>query len=133
MPHKLNKETDATAMVQKNIATSLTNLLRAWEELAPDVVFANMTLDQFRAATVSAFETRAKIAWIKQEHTAVIAARAAADHEAASHYLLAVHSIKGSPTFGEDSALYRSLGYTTKSERKSGLTRKGQPDGAQAS
>lgn len=120
-------------MVQKNIAASLTNLLRAWEELAPDAVFANMTFAEFRAATVRAFETRAKLAWIKQEHKAVIAARAVADHEAASYYLLAVHSIKGSPAFGEDSALHRSLGYTTKSERKSGLTRKAQPDGAQAS
>jgi hypothetical protein len=36
-----------------------------------------------------------------------------------------VNSVRGTPGFGPDSPLYRALGYVRKSERKSGLTRKG--------
>jgi len=37
---------------------------------------------------------------------------------------LVVNSVRGTPGFGGDSALYRAFGYVRKSERKSGLTRK---------
>jgi hypothetical protein len=34
--------------------------------------------------------------------------------------------VLGDPAYGPDSALYEALGYVRKSERKSGLTRKGK-------
>lgn len=93
-----------------------------------------MTLDQFRAATASAFEQRSRLTWLNQERAATLAARMLADRQALGSYLLVVNAIKGAHEHGEDSPLYRSLGYKTKSERRSGLTRKspGQPDGAPA-
>jgi hypothetical protein len=39
---------------------------------------------------------------------------------------LVVNGVVGDPTFGPDSALYEAMGYVRKSERKSGLTRKGK-------
>jgi hypothetical protein len=33
--------------------------------------------------------------------------------------------VRGTPQHGPDSSLYRALGYIRKSERRSGLTRKG--------
>ena len=113
-------------MIQSNIALSLDNLLRACQELAPEAIFAEMTLAQFRTATAPALETRKQIRWLDQERASAVAARDAADRKANDDYLLVVNSIKGTPKHGEDSPLYRSLGYTTKSERRSGLTRKSQ-------
>ena len=113
-------------MNHSNIAQSLDNLLRAWKELAPDGIVAEMTLEQFRTATAPALDTRLQIRKLDQERSSTVAAREAADRKANEDYLLVVNSIKGSPKHGEDSPLYRSLGYTTKSERRSGLTRKSQ-------
>jgi hypothetical protein len=42
-----------------------------------------------------------------------------------------VNCIRGHENFGGDSEFYRFLGFVTKSERKSGLTRK-KPDGTDA-
>jgi hypothetical protein len=38
---------------------------------------------------------------------------------------LVVNSVRGTPGFGRNSPLYSAFGYVRKSERKSGLTRKG--------
>lgn len=111
-------------MIRKDITQSLDSLLRAWEELAPDAVFSEMTLEQFRTATAPAYETRQQIVWLDQQRRSLMAARRAADEKANELYLLVVNSIKGSPQHGENSPLYRSLGYVTKDDRRSGLTRK---------
>lgn len=111
-------------MIRKDITQSLDSLLRAWEELAPDAVFSEMTLEQFRTATAPAYETRQQIVWLDQQRRSLIAARRAADGKANELFLLVVNSIKGSPQHGENSPLYRSLGYVTKDDRRSGLTRK---------
>lgn len=111
-------------MIRKDITQSLDSLLRAWEELAPDAVFSEMTLEQFRTATAPAYETRQQIVWLDQQRRSLIAARRAADGKANELFLLVVNSIKGSPQHGENSPLYRALGYVTKDDRRSGLTRK---------
>ena len=111
-------------MINRKITFSLENLLRAWEELAADTTFGGMTLEEFRTATQPAYTTRQKLAWLDQERAATMAARSAADRDAIGQYLLVVNAIKGSPAHGEDSPLYRALGYKTKAERRSGLTRK---------
>lgn len=116
--------TSYTTMIQRDITQSLDSLLRAWEELAPDAVFSEMTLEQFRTATAAAYETRQQIAWLDQQRLSLMATRAIADEAATEQYLLVVHSIKGSPKHGENSPLYRALGYVTKAERRSGLTRR---------
>jgi len=36
-----------------------------------------------------------------------------------------VNSVKGHPSYGENSDLYRAMGYVTTTDRATGLTRKG--------
>jgi LPPG:FO 2-phospho-L-lactate transferase len=50
--------------------------------------------------------------------------RSIADASAGELLSLVVNSVRGTPGYGEDCALYRAFGYVRKSERKSGLTRK---------
>jgi hypothetical protein len=38
--------------------------------------------------------------------------------------ILVAHGVRSDPAYGEDSALYRSMGFIPKSERNSGLTRR---------
>jgi hypothetical protein len=111
-------------MIERDITLSLDRFLRAWEELAPDAVFSEMTLEQFRTATAPAYESRQQLAWIDQQRASILAARTTNDRDANEQYQLVVNSIKGSPKHGENSPLYRALGYVTKADRRSGLTRK---------
>ena len=62
---------------------------------------------------------------LEQQMTAALDARAAADETSLTKVQLVVNGVIGDPAFGEDSALYEAMGYVRKSERKSGLTRKG--------
>lgn len=59
----------------------------------------------------------------------MIAARDAADAAFSSKAQLVVAGVLADPTEGPDSALYEALGYTRKSERRSGVTRRkrGEP------
>jgi hypothetical protein len=53
-------------------------------------------------------------------------ALAARDNAGAAKAELIVNGVRADPTEGADSALIEAMGYTRKSERKSGLTRKKQ-------
>jgi hypothetical protein len=56
--------------------------------------------------------------------SANIARRAAADTATNEKVKLVVNSVKGHPTYGENSDLYRAMGYVTVDDRATGLTRK---------
>ena len=52
-------------------------------------------------------------------------ARALADAVTNDKVKLVVNSVKGHPSYGENSDLYRAMGYLTAADKASGLTRKG--------
>ena len=97
----------------------------AWRELAPDVTFAGMTLTQFEEAVSAPLTLRDGIVALAKQLEGKKTERSNADQAATEVLALVVNSVRGTPGFGEDSALYRAFGYVRKSERKSGLTRKG--------
>ena len=96
----------------------------SWRELAPTATFAGMTLAQFEAATEPSVALREEITSLATQLAGKQTARSTADAEAIEVLDLVVNSVRGTPGFGPDSPLYRSLGYIRRSERKSGLTRK---------
>jgi hypothetical protein len=96
----------------------------AWLENAPTAAFAGMTLTEFKEAVKAPAELRDEILMLDRqvERKQVESLNAIAT---ASEVLdLVVNSVRGTPGFGADSALYGSIGYVRKSERKTGLTRK---------
>ena len=111
-------------MAQIKLTQSIETLLSAWDQLAPNAIFSEMTKEQFLAASQPSNEVRVRISELDQERKAKLATRNMSDEKSRELYGLVINSIKGSPLHGEDSALYRALGYKTKSERRSGLTRK---------
>lgn len=109
---------------QKNIEERLERIINAWRTLAPNKSFGGMTLAQLEAATAPSKTTRARIAELQDQLVQAIADRDAADDETAVKIQLVVNGVLADPTEGADSALYAAFGYTRKSERKTGLTRK---------
>ena len=61
---------------------------------------------------------------LKLDYRGKIAARQSMAGELGDIRLRIVNCIRGHENFGEDSEFYRFLGFVTKSERMSGLTRK---------
>ncbi|MCA1617972.1 MAG: hypothetical protein LC795_01370 [Acidobacteria bacterium] len=108
----------------KTTAEKLERMSNAWRTLAHGKTFGGMTLAQFEAATAPSRETRARIDDLNDQLAKAIADRDAADGASAARIQLAVAGVLADPTEGPDSALYEAFGYTRKSDRKSGLTRK---------
>jgi hypothetical protein len=99
-------------------------ILNAWETLAPGKTFGGMTLAQFQAAVQPSQAAREQIEDLEDQRTQAITNRDRADADSLAKAQLVVNGVLADPTEGPDSALYEAFGYTRKSERKSGLTRK---------
>lgn len=83
-----------------------------------------MTLPQFQTEIEPSFTARRNLADIDAQRARETNARADADEHSNSKADLVVAGVVGDPNFGANSSLYELMGYTRKSERKSGLTRK---------
>jgi hypothetical protein len=111
--------------VQKNLVSRIGAFRVAWRDMAPEATFAGMSLAQFEEATQSPMRLRGEIVALERQWEGKKAERLIADSAANELLDLVVNSVRGTPGFGQDCALYRALGYIRKSDRKSGLTRKG--------
>jgi hypothetical protein len=108
----------------KDIEERLERFLNSWRTLAPQKTFAGMMLADFETACSPSKETRTQINELQDRMTQAIARREAADENTALKIQQVVAGVLADPTEGPDSALYAAFGYTRKSERKTGLTRK---------
>lgn len=110
----------------KEVASKLTTLISAWETLQPTKLFAGMTLEQFKARVQPSLQMRTQLSTLRNQATQSLTLRY--QHDSSSQDLVnrVVNAIKGDPDEGDDGPLYAALGYIPKSQRLSGLTRKGQ-------
>jgi len=99
-------------------------ILNAWETLAAGKTFGGMTLPQFQAICAPAKAARELIEDLEDQLTAALAARDSADAAVAAKIELVINGVRADPTEGSDSPLIEAMGYTRKSDRKSGLTQK---------
>ena len=113
--------------------TKLDTIVNAWTSLAPAVEFGGLTLAEFTATIAPSLTARTNGLNIEQQLSANIAERNAADAVSSAAIKRVVFSVKGNPNYGDDSALYRAMGYKTASETASGLSRTTQPQPAPAS
>ncbi len=111
----------------KDTLEKLQEVLNAWSTLADNKKFAGMTVDDFRALVTAAIDDRAAVEKAEAELTAAIAKRDTGDDARLAKVELVVNAVRGDPTEGPDSPLLTEMGYTRKSTRKSGLTRKKKP------
>jgi len=107
-----------------SLLSELEVLAIGWEKFAINHNFSGYTLEQLKALIQSLKELLAAMESLKLDYRGKIAARQSMGLELRDIRLRIVHCIRGNEDFGEDSEFYRFLGFKTKSERKSGLTRK---------
>ena len=100
-------------------------MLNSWQTLAPDKSFGGMTRAQFQTAAAPSLAARQRIDELEDQLRQAIADRDEADETFNDKAQQVVAGVLADPTEGPDSVLYESFGYTRKSERRSGLTRKG--------
>ena len=108
--------------MEEKIRTTVT----PWEQLAANKKFGGMSLDEFKAAIAPSLAARTLIDQLQHQLTQAINQRDDADNVSLVKMQLVVNGVLADPT--EDGSLYEAMGYTRKSERKSGLrTKKKQP------
>ncbi len=113
----------------KSILEKINRVVSGWETLAPDKSFGGMTLAQLKAALKPSFDTRDELRALENQVQSKQSERDNADAESLRLIQRVINGVIGDPEEGPDSDLYESFGYTRKSERKTGLTRKKKPGG----
>ena len=103
--------------------TFLNDILSAWKELAPTAQFAGLTLAEFEAKVQPSFTTRTEVAVLETQLKAVRQSRKNADEVSNEDALNIVNGVRSAPGYGENSALYKAMGYIPKNDRRSGLVR----------
>jgi hypothetical protein len=112
----------------KEIEDKIRRTINGWESLARTKSFAGSTLDQFKTIVGPSLAAREKIADLEIQLTQAINQRDAADEVSLAKIQAVVAGVNADPTEGPNSSLIEAFGYTRKSERKSGLGRKGGGD-----
>lgn len=107
----------------KKIEEKIEATVRAWEELASSKKFGAMSLAEFKDAVAPSINARTLIDQLQNQLAQAINQRDDADEVSLAKIQLAVNGVLADPTEGPNSSVYEAMGYTRKSERKSGLTR----------
>lgn len=97
----------------------------AWREIASESTFAGMSLAQFEARVAPVKEVASKLEALATQRAAAQTEQLQIENDAKLALSLVINAVRGDPAHGEDSRLYRALGFVPKSERRSGLTRRG--------
>jgi hypothetical protein len=92
--------------------------LSSWEEYAQGKSFAGMTMAEFEVKSKEPLDVRKDLADARTKVNGLILKRDKADDTHNEDLLLIAHAIRADKDLGEDSPLYRSLGFVPKSERK---------------
>ncbi len=103
--------------------------LRAWETIRPDKSFGGMTFAQFKAGVKNSLDIREELSVLESQTQSKKIERDASDKNSNRLMQLVVNGVVGDPEEGPDGELYEALGYTRKSVRKTGLTRKKNKNG----
>jgi hypothetical protein len=111
-----------------SLTQQLEVLASGWEKHAVNETFSGYTLEQLQTLIHSLKELLAVMDALKLDYRGKIAARQTMGTELGDIRLRIVNCIRGHENFGEDSEFYRFLGFKTKAERKTGLTRKKTDD-----
>ena len=110
-----------------DVADRIATFTAAWKQAAPNAVLGGMTYNEFIAAVEPSKTCRKDIVDLMAVLSAKRSDRKTADITSMQLMDRVVNTVRGTPEFGPDSGFYRSLGYVTQSERKTGKTHKTKP------
>ncbi len=99
-------------------------IVSAWRRIAPEQSFSGMTLTQYETLSQGVFDIRSLIGETKATLSAQNQELMLTDDALRAVQRAIVNSVRGDLQYGENSPLYRAMGYTPINRRESGLTRK---------
>jgi len=94
----------------------INQITTSWAQFAPEKTYCNLTLAEATSAFQPVFDVRQEMMEADIRYTALIARRDTVDAEANDLMLRIVNAVKAEPN-GENSEVYRGMGYKTKNER----------------
>ena len=95
-----------------------------WKEQAPEAVFAGKPLVDLETSLAELQQSNVDLKIRDQARSAAVKTRDDKLKSLATLLRVVVKGVQGHPEHGEDSPLYRAMGYVPFSERRSGLTRR---------
>jgi hypothetical protein len=95
-----------------------------WKEQAPAALFAGKTLAELETAIAAVDGANEDLKIKEQARSAAVKMRDEKVKSLAELLRTVVRGVQGHPDHGEDSPLYRAMGFVPFSERRSGLTRR---------
>lgn len=107
-----------------NVSARRSQFIAAWREYAPEATFDGSTLAQFEAETLEQLNVSLLMEAAKAQIAGLMMDRDRAHAAMNRKMVMVAKAVRGHFAFGEDSNVYRAMGYVPLSERKSGLTRK---------
>lgn len=113
------------SMSHSALLLRLTRVLGAWRDQAPGDEFAGMSLEQFEGMLEEVEAAKTEIGIQTSELRAAVKKSRLMERMAYDRSVDVVLAMRSHPKHGGDSTLVRAAGFVTKSERRSGLTRKG--------
>ena len=94
----------------------INQITTSWAQFAPEKTYCNYTLAEATSAFQPVFDVRQEMMETDLRYSALIARRDTVDAEANDLMLRIVNAVKAEPN-GENSEVYRGMGYKTKNER----------------
>jgi len=101
-------------------------ILSVWKKQAPTAKFAEMTVDQYETAMKPALDAQQRMIDLEQEME--VGRKDLVNKSAECHgvALRVVDGVKANPAFGNNSPVYKAMGYVAVGDRQSGRTWKTQ-------
>ena len=116
--------TSTPSTKRRQLGRKAEDIRLVWKKQAPDTLFAGKSLADLEAGLAARQESGVTVADLALARSAAQKARDEEESRLNKLLILVTHGVRSHPDHGEDSPLYRSMGFIPKSERKSGLIRR---------
>lgn len=116
--------TSTTSTKRRRPGRKAEDIRLVWKEQAPEAVFAGKPLADLEAAIAGLQLTNEDLKIRDQARSAAVKKRDEKLKSLAVLLRTVVKGVQGHPEYGEDSPLYRAMGFVPISDRRSGLRRK---------
>jgi hypothetical protein len=103
---------------EKDLLVQGDRIAGAWERTHPNKTFSGLTLEAFREILAPCRAVRKELAEIAQRAKILRFRLRNVDGEARPAIQRVVHSVRGDADVGDDSPMYRAMGYVPRSKRK---------------
>ncbi|MCH7225665.1 hypothetical protein [Haloferula sp. A504] len=125
-------DTNATTTKRRRPARKAEDFHSAWKELAPDAAFGGLTLAELETAMGPLEAALDELRTLTVSRSAALKVRNQEEKALNALLIRVAHGVRSHPDHGEDSPLYRAMGFVPKSERATGLTRRSDEENEEA-